>query len=393
MRNHEFSIVFLLRYWPVYGGGETVTRILANKLTELGHNVEVFYLWEKTRADMPFINQNIKQHKISGVSPPYGEDGIKKSDYKIITGYLCKYFEESDVDIVIDQWISAKIVYNAIKGTRIKLICPHHSAVYIDPVITTVKNRVFYAVFGLWGKHFAIWRRLYPAYKYADKFIVLAQAYLNDCKKLFKTKNQNKKITVINNPLAFEDFIDDEGINKKQKEVLFVGRIYEPVKRITYILDAWKMLQEKGKTREWKLYIVGDGPDLDMLRSYADCSALQGISFTGSQNPLEYYRRGSIFLMTSSFEGWGMTLVEAQQNGCVPVVMDSFQSLHEIIQRGTNGLIVPNNDIPALAEAVERLMDDDKLRLKLAYKGMETCGRFSIDVIIQQWETLFHEIM
>lgn len=36
--------------------------------------------------------------------------------------------------------------------------------------------------------------------------------------------------------------------------------------------------------------------------------------------------------MTSAFEGFGMTLVEAQQYGVVPIVMDSYKSLHDIIK-------------------------------------------------------------
>ncbi|MDR2408288.1 MAG: glycosyltransferase [Bacteroidales bacterium] len=386
------NIVFLLRFWPVYGGGETVTRILTNKFSEQGYNVSVIYLWDRRQKDMPCINDRIKEHKISNISAPCGIEQIHKSNYKNIATVLKDYIKYNHVDIIINQWLPVRIVHKAIKGTKIKLICPHHSAVFIEPVITTIRQRVFYTFFGQKGKNFNIWRRLYPSYKYADKFIVLAQVYLDDCRKLFKTKNRNKKIMVINNPLPFNDFIDNKRMDKKKKEILFVGRIYEPVKRITYILDAWKLLQNKEKTRDWKLYIVGDGPNLDSLKKHAESSTCRDVFFTGRQNPIEYYRRASIFLMTSLFEGWAMTLIEAQQNGCVPVVMDSFQSLPEIIQGGINGLIVPNNDIPAFAEATEKLIANDELRLKLAYKGIETCKKFSVDNIAKQWEVLFSEL-
>jgi len=96
--------------------------------------------------------------------------------------------------------------------------------------------------------------------------------------------------------------------------------------------------------------------------------------------------------MTSAFEGWGMTLVESQQNGCVPVVMDSFAALHEIIENGVNGVIVPNNDITGFADALERLMLDGEYRRRLAVGGLESCKRFSIDNVIAQWEALFAEL-
>jgi glycosyltransferase involved in cell wall biosynthesis len=386
------NIVFLLRYWPVYGGGETVTRLLANKLTELGHTIAVVYLWEKKQDDMPFINQNIKKYKIPGVSLPYGEDGIKKSNYKIITNVLHKYFEENNTDIIIDQWIPAKVVYRAKKRTNAKLICCHHTNVHIRPVSRRVIHKLFFALFKEKGRHLYILKTLRPKYKYSDKLIMLCDAFIEDCKALLKASNDDNKICAIPNPLSYEEVIPKDEIEKKEKELLFVGRILDAVKRISFIIDIWKRLQSTKQYDNWKLTIVGDGPDINMLKDYAARLKCTNIYFDGYRNPLMYYRRASIFLMTSLFEGWGMTLLEAQQNGCVPVVMDSFQSLHEIIQYGINGLIIPNNDLAAFAEAVGRLMDDNELRLKLAYKGMETCRRFSIDNVIRHWERIFEEM-
>ena len=48
----------------------------------------------------------------------------------------------------------------------------------------------------------------------------------------------------------------------------------------------------------------------------------------GQKNPEPYYNEASIFMMTSSFEGWGLTLTEAQQYGCVPLAFHSFASLN-----------------------------------------------------------------
>jgi glycosyltransferase involved in cell wall biosynthesis len=385
------NIVFLLRYWPVYGGGETVTRILANKFVELGFNVSAIYLWDRRQDDMPFINQNIKQYKIPGVSLPHGEDGIKRSSYKIITNSLHKYFVENNTDIIIDQWIPAKIVYGAKKRTKAKLICCHHTNVHIKPVSRRIIHKVFFALFNEKGRRLYALKKLYPAYKYSDKLVMLCDDFVEECKVLLKTSNNDNKICAIPNPLSYEQGVSKDEI-EKEKELLFVGRILDSVKRISYIIDIWKTLQDSRQYDNWKITIVGDGPDMSALKEYAACLKCANIYFEGYKNPLAYYRRASIFLMTSSFEGWGMTLVEAQQNGCVPVVMDSFASLHEIVEHGKNGLIVPNNDIAAFVEATVRLIDDNELRLKMMYKGMETCRRFSIDSVASQWESLFREL-
>lgn len=389
------NIVFLLRFWPIYGGGENVTRLLANKLIELGYDVSVLYLWERKRADMPFVNINIKQHKINSISDPDGEDGIKKGDNRKVENFLHRYFINNNTDIIINQWMPAVVVHRARKGVRAKLVCCHHTAVHIKPstIIMNIKQKIFFFVFKDIGIFLYALKRLCPAFKYSDRLVMLSDSYVEDCKKLFRIFNNVNKICSIPNPLTYEQFIQNSEVNIKEKELLFVGRILESVKRISYIIDIWKELRKKERYDDWWLTIVGEGPDLDNLKKYASDSACANVYFEGYQTPLNYYRRASIFLMTSSFEGWGMTLVEAQQNGCVPVAMDSYSSLHEIVKHGVNGIIVPDNDVPAFVSALETLMQDNEYRLKLMYNGIEMCKQFSIDNIIKRWETLFREIV
>ena len=62
-------------------------------------------------------------------------------------------------------------------------------------------------------------------------------------------------------------------------------------------------------------------------------------------------------MMTSAFEGFPMTLVEAQQCGVVPVVMDSYLSLHDIVETGYNGIIVSNEDLTGYINNIKRADD------------------------------------
>jgi glycosyltransferase involved in cell wall biosynthesis len=173
---------------------------------------------------------------------------------------------------------------------------------------------------------------------------------------------------------------------------LFVGRIDEN-KRLPYIIDAWNILQNKMECADWNLVIVGDGIDFIKIREYAVALGCERIYFKGYQNPLEYYKRASIFVMASANEGFPMVLIEAQQNGCVPIVMDSFPTLHDIVKNNENGLIVKNDDIPGFIDAVFSLVSNDARRKILAQNCMETCKRFSMDNIIKQWETLFRDVV
>lgn len=91
----------------------------------------------------------------------------------------------------------------------------------------------------------------------------------------------------------------------------------------------------------WHLDIVGDGPDAELLKDSAQKLGLSRIVFHGFQNPGPYYSRASIFCMTSTFEGFGLVLVEAMQHGCVPIAFDSYPAVRDIISHGENGILIP----------------------------------------------------
>ena len=57
------KVVYLMRFWPVYGGGETVTRILVNELSSRSNDVTIIYLWDRNNQTTPYLNENIKTVK------------------------------------------------------------------------------------------------------------------------------------------------------------------------------------------------------------------------------------------------------------------------------------------------------------------------------------------
>jgi len=138
------------------------------------------------------------------------------------------------------------------------------------------------------------------------------------------------------------------------------------------------------------LKIVGDGEDLETIKEKA--KNLDRFYFEGRQKSESYFEKASIFIMTSTFEGFGMTLVEAQKYACIPVVMDSFLSLSDIIENGKNGFITPDGDINAMAEKIQMLMTDESLRKEIALNGLQSVKKFDVKIIAQKWEGLFNEL-
>jgi glycosyltransferase involved in cell wall biosynthesis len=120
---------------------------------------------------------------------------------------------------------------------------------------------------------------------------------------------------------------------------------------------------------------------------------VQHISFEGHTDPYAYYIKSKIFIMTSAFEGWGMTLTEALQTGCVPIVMDSFGALHDIIEHNYNGIIIPNGDVQAMTKAIQTLIDQPEELKRLSLNALKSAENFTIEKVAAKWKVLFQNLM
>jgi glycosyltransferase involved in cell wall biosynthesis len=145
---------------------------------------------------------------------------------------------------------------------------------------------------------------------------------------------------------------------------------------------------------DWNLVIVGIGPSENVLKAYAKELELERISFVGrTNNPQVFYKESSIFMMTSRYEGFGMTLTEAQQFGCIPFAFDNFPVLHDIIDNERNGIIISSNSENEYAEKMLSLMCNHEKLSTLAKQAIKDCRKFSIENIGKQWLMLFDTLI
>lgn len=234
-------------------------------------------------------------------------------------------------------------------------------------------------------EHLSTIRAYRSAYDRGDAVVVLSESYIPAyCQ--FAGLSHSSRLLSIPNCVPFEYSMSDAEIEQKQKTCLLVGRMVDYPKRVSLVLQMWQQVEQRPEAEGWQLVIVGDGPDLDTFRRQAQTLELKRCSFEGRQNPIEYYRQASLFLMASSFEGFPMTLVEAQQMGCVPVAFDSFGSLHEVVTDGLNGRIVPEGDSQAYTNAIIELMADTQSRLKSAQCAVRSSRDYSQDNICLRWK-------
>ncbi|NQW00552.1 MAG: glycosyltransferase family 4 protein [Rhodospirillales bacterium] len=148
--------------------------------------------------------------------------------------------------------------------------------------------------------------------------------------------------------------------------ILFVGGIGLR-KGVPWLLEAFAPLAARAE-----LHVVGPvSPDFQaLLRCHPLASVHMRGAIVGSALAAEY-GRADIFCLPSIEEGYGMVIAEAMACG-LPIVTTHAVGAVDLLTPGLDGLVVPPADSPALALALEQLVDDAELRQKMGRRALET---------------------
>ena len=142
-----------------------------------------------------------------------------------------------------------------------------------------------------------------------------------------------------------------------EKHILMASRL-SPEKNIPLALKAMKEIVTKHPNVG--LIIAGSGAEEVRLKKLVESLGLaKNVVFEGWQDDLaSYYKTADLFLLTSNYEGYGMTVVEALSAGC-PVVMTDVGCAGDVVESGKNGLVVPVGDEKALTRAVIKVLSGE----------------------------------
>ena len=193
----------------------------------------------------------------------------------------------------------------------------------------------------------------------------------------------------IYNPLSFSS---EKKADVSEKKLLFVSRLEMRQKGLDFLIRIADILFcQRGHT-DWKLEIVGAGSGMQEVRKMIAEYGLENyVDLLGEKkNVIDYYTKASVFLCTSRWEGFGMVVTEAMECG-LPVVSFKTDGPSEIIRNGKNGYLVDNFNLEQFADAVERLMKDEKLRKEMSENASVRAKDFSVERVGEEWEKLFKD--
>ena len=207
-------------------------------------------------------------------------------------------------------------------------------------------------------------------------------------------------------PVSVELFPSNQLLNKeKYKEnifpglskfplVLYVGRFYAPKNLQLWVDVAIHILQNRPDVR---FLLVGDGPDFSEIQARIKASKYShNFILPGKKNHEklpEIFSAADVFLMTSSHEGFGRVILEAQFSG-IPVVSTRCVGPEELIVHGENGFICTQGDIRELSEAVLKLLNNSILSSSMGEKSREQAkNKYTREQLVLQLVNLWGSVV
>jgi glycosyltransferase involved in cell wall biosynthesis len=165
-------------------------------------------------------------------------------------------------------------------------------------------------------------------------------------------------------------------------------------------LVSWKgidgILEITAGRKDWRLIVVGDGPEWENLESLAiRLRVTDRVIFTGGisrRQVFAYLKAADVFLLNSVYEGLPHIVLEAYAVG-LPVVATSAGGTKEVVEDGVNGLILPPGRKDLLAAAIDRILSEPNLRASLVEGGRRTLQeRFQWETMVKETESVLSEI-
>ncbi|WP_306717994.1 glycosyltransferase [Klebsiella pneumoniae] len=180
--------------------------------------------------------------------------------------------------------------------------------------------------------------------------------------------------------------------NYNNKSIAYIGRLENEQKQINHALDIINILVQRGVFSGWTFNIYGYGKDEDVLKSMADKYNLAGIVyFKGVARDIEcVYSSNDIIVLTSSYEGLPLCLIEGALSGLPLISYDCCPGISSIIDNNFNGRIIEKNNKLQFANELEKMILSGEDYLKVIGQNSLTkaINEFSLNVIKSNWDKL-----
>ncbi|WP_287496700.1 glycosyltransferase family 4 protein [Pandoraea sp. CB10b_02] len=343
-----------------FAGAERATATLANALAARGHRVHVLSLWG--HAPVFALADGVTHHALFAERVPF------RRHYASIVWRVRRYVRERAVDVMIDvDPMLALYTVPATLGLPVQRIAWEHSTYASDL-----------------GRRARRWARALAAARYGA-VVVLTDA--DRAAWLAHHPRARARFVTLPNPLGLP-MPDAPTPHDHDRCVLSVGRLV-PDKGFDRLIAAWSRVAAGAPG--WRVQIVGDGPLRDALIAQArDAGVADSVSVLPAvRDVARYYASAAVYCLPSRRESFGLVLLEAKAYALPVAAYAADAGPRALLHDGVDSLVVEDGDIPALADALARLIGDAGLRERLGRAGYAHARQFDAAVIAARWEALW----
>lgn len=351
------------------GGAERVMSIMANYWVKHGNDVSLITV-DTQDNDFYTLDDRVKRIELD-----------RKKESRTV------------IDASINNLIKIRSLRNVIKKTKPQVIISFIDKMNVVTLISTRglsipvivsehTNPLQLPPGGVWN----ILRRV--GYIWANAVVVLTQE-LSDIVGSFVSRS---RLHIIPNPAIPINNITNSVPPFKIPSpcIVAMGRLV-PLKGFDLLIKAFGICDQN----MWSLIIMGEGDQRSTLEALIKERGLESkVLLPGNiKEPSAVLQNADIFVLSSRIEGFPMVILEAMSCGLPVISFDCKTGPGTIINNGIDGILVPAEDVDALASSMSYLMNNKEERLRLSKRATDVVNRFSIDVIMAKWNKLIDDII
>lgn len=408
------KVCFLLHQGSMYSGGQGVyTHHVTRELAALGHEVHIIVGPPYPELDTRVIAHRVKNFSIYRLLETqrlffFGREPLeffhpvnfcelatsRFGMFSVMSAFsiraywkLCELGREHRFDVIHDvQGLGYGLLL--IKANGLPVVANIHHPLQVDRANSIRQARTF--------QDKLKWARFYPFFmqeivsRRIDRIITGSHNSAESVARAFRLPMDH--ISVIYDGVDTDTFRPQES-RREPGMILYVGNSDDRNKGARYLVGAVALLRQRG--RDVRLTVV-DRPNAHTVPELSTELGIEDrVTLTGrlpKEELVRLYNRTEVFVSPSLYEGFGLPAAEAMACGA-PLVATTAGAFPEVVEQGVSGLLVEPGDARALADAVERLLDDPEQRRRLGMEGRRRIvERFSWRETALRTQALYEEV-
>lgn len=350
--------IALIGYRLSRGGAEKVMAVLSQFFEKQGietHNIIVL-----DEVSYSYSGRLVNLGKMKNAS-----NGLFNKWNRLV--FLKKYLDENEFDFIIDFRFRIKPIQELLIAKWL------------------YKTKTIFTVHSFLIDHYMPNWSFLTRFMYGDCFKIVSIA--DKSKALIENKHHLKNVARIYNPIDIDDIaVESKELNELPYDyIIGVGQMETNIKQFDKLIEAYS--ESVLPANRIHLVLLGDGEQKSMLKNLAKERKIEDkVHFLGYQNnPFKYLKKAQFFVLSSLNEGLPNVILESLACEIPVVAFDCSSGPSEMIQHRENGLLVANQNVEKLSEAMNLFVEDENLYRYCKKNALQSVQSFSVSAIGKQW--------